>query len=182
MAQAARKDRARGTMQGGNVAGGLGVDLEFFESILVPNVMLYGFLGLQPTPTGCRIEPRLPKAWPSLTITRIHLQGAVLAMSLLELVVDFLIMIIVLFFLLKDGHAIVTALHGPETVTQFSVGLEQPHFGPGQGLFDSAHAGIVDVADPAGLVDEAQQEGRIKRCEFTQGQAFGAEDLHETRQ
>jgi len=38
-------------------------------------------------------------------------QGAVLAMSLLELVVDFLIMIIVLFFLLKDGHAIVTALH-----------------------------------------------------------------------
>jgi hypothetical protein len=75
------KDRARGTMQGGNVAGGLGVDTEFFESILVPNVMLYGFLGLQPTATGCRIEPRLPTAWPSLTIDRIHLHGAVLTIT-----------------------------------------------------------------------------------------------------
>jgi hypothetical protein len=34
-------------MQGGNVAGGLGLDKEFFESILVPQVMLYGFLGLR---------------------------------------------------------------------------------------------------------------------------------------
>lgn len=37
-------------------------------------------------------------------------QGAVLAMNLLELVLNFLIMIIVLFFLLKDGRAIVAAL------------------------------------------------------------------------
>ncbi len=36
----------------GNVAGGLGVDTEFFDSILVPNVMLHGFLGLQPSATG----------------------------------------------------------------------------------------------------------------------------------
>ena len=48
------KDPARGTMQGGNVAGGLGLDREFFESILVPQVMLYGFLGF------CAHARRLP--------------------------------------------------------------------------------------------------------------------------
>ena len=38
-------------------------------------------------------------------------QGAVLAMNLLELVMNFLIMFIMLFFLLKDGPAIVKVLH-----------------------------------------------------------------------
>ena len=71
-------DPARGTMQGGNVPGGLGVDMEFFESILVPQVMLYGFLGFTPTVEGGAIAPRLPRDWPSLTITRIHLHGHVL--------------------------------------------------------------------------------------------------------
>ncbi len=75
------QDATRGTMQGGNVAGGLGLDREFFESVLVPNVMLYGFMGLQPTVGGCRLEPRLPKAWPSLTITRVHLRDHVLAIT-----------------------------------------------------------------------------------------------------
>ena len=50
-------DPARGTMQGGNVPGGLGLDKEFFESILVPQVMLYGFLGFRPTADGCEISP-----------------------------------------------------------------------------------------------------------------------------
>ncbi len=72
------KDPARGTMQGGNVPGGLGIDLEFFESILVPQVMLYGFLGFRPTAAGCEMAPRLPSNWPSLTITRIHLHDHVL--------------------------------------------------------------------------------------------------------
>ncbi|MCA9263338.1 MAG: hypothetical protein KDA60_05795 [Planctomycetales bacterium] len=71
------RDADRGTLQGGNVPGGLGVDREFFESILVPQVMLYGFLGFQPTVDGCSISPRLPKDWPSLTITRIHLHDRV---------------------------------------------------------------------------------------------------------
>ena len=71
-------DPARGTMQGGNVPGGLGLDREFFESVLVPQVMLYGFLGLKPTVDGCEISPRLPGDWPSLTITRIHLHDHVL--------------------------------------------------------------------------------------------------------
>ena len=72
------KDPSRGTMQGGNVPGGLGLDKEFFESILVPQVMLYGFLGLHPTADGFRLEPELPKDWPELTITRIHLHERVL--------------------------------------------------------------------------------------------------------
>ena len=71
-------DPSRGTMQGGNVPGGLGLDKEFFESILVPQVMLYGFLGFQPTADGCAISPRLPADWPSLCITRIHLHDHVL--------------------------------------------------------------------------------------------------------
>jgi hypothetical protein len=72
------KDPARGTMQGANVAGGLGLDKEFFESVLVPQVMLYGFLGFQPTADGFSIAPRLPSDWPELTITRIHLHDHVL--------------------------------------------------------------------------------------------------------
>ncbi|HEX3996929.1 MAG TPA: hypothetical protein VHX65_00075 [Pirellulales bacterium] len=68
----------RGTLQGGNVAGGIGVDREFFESILVPQVMLYGFLGVRPTTSGCDINPQLPHDWPELTITRIHLHDHVL--------------------------------------------------------------------------------------------------------
>ncbi len=75
------KDPARGTMQGGNVPGGLGLDKEFFESILVPQVMLYGFLGFEPTPEGFRLHPRLPKAWPELTITRVHLHEQVVDLT-----------------------------------------------------------------------------------------------------
>jgi len=71
-------DAARGTMQGANVAGGLGIDKEFFESVLVPQVMLYGFLGFSPTADGFRIDPKLPKDWPSLRVTRIHLHNVVI--------------------------------------------------------------------------------------------------------
>jgi len=63
------------------VAGALGLDREFFESILVPQVMLYGFLGFKPTVGGCEIPPRLPSDWPSLTIARIHLHDHVLDVS-----------------------------------------------------------------------------------------------------
>lgn len=69
---------SRGTMQGGNVAGGLGLDKEFFESILPPQVMLYGFLGLEPTVDGCVVDPRLPSDFKELSITRIHLHDHVL--------------------------------------------------------------------------------------------------------
>lgn len=72
------KDSARGSLQGGGAAGGLGLDHEFFESVLVPQVMLYGFLGFRPTPAGFAIAPQLPTDWPELTVTRIHLHDWVL--------------------------------------------------------------------------------------------------------
>jgi hypothetical protein len=75
------KDPSRGTMQGGNVPGGLGIDREFFESILVPQVMLYGFLGFEPRPSGFKIHPRLPEDWPALTITRVRLHDQVMSLT-----------------------------------------------------------------------------------------------------
>jgi hypothetical protein len=66
------KDGKRGTLQGGGTPGGLGLDKEFFESILVPQVMINGFLGFKPQGDGFEIAPRLPTDWPSLKITRIH--------------------------------------------------------------------------------------------------------------
>jgi hypothetical protein len=74
-------DPARGTMQGANVAGGLGLDKEFFESVLPANVMLYGFLGLRPTATGLAVRPNLPKDWPSLTITNVRLHEHTLTVT-----------------------------------------------------------------------------------------------------
>jgi hypothetical protein len=72
------KDPARGSLQGGNSAGGLGLDKEFIESVLAPQVMLYGFLGFHPTYDGLKISPHLPKDWPELTVTRIHLHDRVI--------------------------------------------------------------------------------------------------------
>ncbi|WP_162006623.1 glycosyl hydrolase family 65 protein [Roseimaritima sediminicola] len=62
----------RGSLQGGGTPGGLGMDAEFFESVLVPQVMLYGFLGLQPQADHLALDPKLPSSWPELTVTRIH--------------------------------------------------------------------------------------------------------------
>jgi hypothetical protein len=33
--------------------------------------MLYGFLGFQPTVEGCEIAPRLPSAWPEMSVAGI---------------------------------------------------------------------------------------------------------------
>ncbi len=68
----------RGTLQGGGPPGGLGLDCEFFESALEPQVLLYGFLGLRAEPGGLRLDPKLPKEWPSLRINRVHFRDAVL--------------------------------------------------------------------------------------------------------
>lgn len=72
------KAPARGTLQGGGTAGGLGLDHEFFESVLVPQTMIYGFLGFRPRLDGCLIAPRLPDTWPSLTIRSIRLHDVTL--------------------------------------------------------------------------------------------------------
>ncbi len=67
-----------GSMQGGGTAGGLGLDMEFFESALVPQIMLHGFLGFVPRADGFKLDPRLPTDWSELTIDRIDFQGLVL--------------------------------------------------------------------------------------------------------
>lgn len=72
------KDPSRGSLQGGNVPGGLGLDREFIESVLATQSMLCGFLGFRPTCEGFAINPRLPSDWPELTITRVHLHDHVL--------------------------------------------------------------------------------------------------------
>lgn len=61
-----------GRLQGGGTAGGLGLDMEFFESVLVPQVMLYGFLGFQPSADGFTLQPNLPSGWKELRIDRIR--------------------------------------------------------------------------------------------------------------
>jgi hypothetical protein len=71
----------RGTLQGGGTAGGLGLDHEFLESVLVPQVMLQGFLGFRATAAGYEIHPRLPRDWPSLTITGIRFHDEVLTVT-----------------------------------------------------------------------------------------------------
>ena len=71
----------RGTLQGGGPPGGLGLDREFMESVLVPQVMLDGFLGFEPTADGYTLNPQLPSDWPSLTVRDIHLHGQVLTIT-----------------------------------------------------------------------------------------------------
>ncbi len=71
----------RGTLQGGGTAGGLGMDEEFVETLLVPRIMTEGFLGLTAKIDGLRIEPRLPEDWPSLRVSNIAYQGSLLAVS-----------------------------------------------------------------------------------------------------
>ncbi len=66
-----------GTMQGAGTPGGLGLDMEFFESVLVPQVLLDGFLGLRATPEGFAIDPSLPRDWPSLTVSRIRIADSI---------------------------------------------------------------------------------------------------------
>jgi len=67
-----------GTLQGGGTAGGLGLDQEFFESALVPQIMLNGFLGFTPRADGIKLDPRLPSDWPEFTLDRIRFQNLVL--------------------------------------------------------------------------------------------------------
>ncbi len=54
------KTAGRGSLQGGGTAGGLGIDVEFYESILLPSVILDGFLGFAARPAGFALDPRLP--------------------------------------------------------------------------------------------------------------------------
>lgn len=65
------------SLQGGGTAGGLGLDCEFVENILVPQIMLRGFQGLEPRADGISITPNLPSAWPNLTVTRVDFHSMI---------------------------------------------------------------------------------------------------------
>lgn len=54
---------------------------EFLESVLVPQVMLHGFLGFHANADGYELHPRLPKDWPSLTISGIRFHDRVLTIT-----------------------------------------------------------------------------------------------------
>ena len=60
------------TLQGGGTAGGLGIDYEFFESSLVPSIVVYGLMGIEARPDDrLVIAPRLPKACPRMSISNL---------------------------------------------------------------------------------------------------------------
>ncbi len=63
------------TLQGGGTAGGLGIDHEFWESSLVPSIVVYGFLGLDPDATSLVIRPKLPKACPTMGVSDVLYRG-----------------------------------------------------------------------------------------------------------
>ncbi|HEU5117891.1 MAG TPA: hypothetical protein VFT74_14790 [Isosphaeraceae bacterium] len=71
----------RGTLQGGGPPGGLGMDHEFMESVMVPQVMLYGFLGVEPKLGTLSIRPNLPSTWPSLTVTNVQINDWVVDLT-----------------------------------------------------------------------------------------------------
>ena len=72
-------DGKRGTtLQGGGTAGGLGIDHEFFESSLLPAIVVYGFLGLDPRPDSLAIRPRLPAQCPEMGIDNVLYRGTLL--------------------------------------------------------------------------------------------------------
>lgn len=67
--------RARGgTLQGANVGGGLGIENEFFESVMVPRALFDGFAGFTALPDGFRLDPHLPRGWPDLAVENVRFQ------------------------------------------------------------------------------------------------------------
>lgn len=71
----------RGTLQGGGTAGGLGMDQEFVESLLLARTMTEGFLGIKAHTDGLEISPRLAPDWPSLNIKGIVFRQSELSIT-----------------------------------------------------------------------------------------------------
>lgn len=70
------KDGKRGTtLQGGGTAGGIGIDYEFFESSLLPSIVVYGFLGINPKGDELHIKPSLPSSCPDMGISNLLYKG-----------------------------------------------------------------------------------------------------------
>lgn len=61
--------------------GGLGLDREFGESVLIPQFLLSGLAGYRPRMDGFSLNPALPSGMPSLTITRVRALGVLLDLT-----------------------------------------------------------------------------------------------------
>ncbi len=69
-------DGAQGaTLQGGGTAGGLGIDHEFYESSLIPAIVVRGFLGITATPIALHVQPALPEACPHMEARNVLYRG-----------------------------------------------------------------------------------------------------------
>jgi hypothetical protein len=66
------------TMQGSGTAGGIGIDMEFVETLLVPYTMIEGFMGFKANPEGFKLTPNLPDSWPSYEIKGLRYRNYVL--------------------------------------------------------------------------------------------------------
>jgi hypothetical protein len=63
------------TLQGAGTAGGIGVDAEFWESSLIPSIVIGGFLGVRPSAEGLTIKPRLPQSCPEMGVSNLLYRG-----------------------------------------------------------------------------------------------------------
>jgi len=66
------------TLQGCGTPGGLGIDCEFFESSLLPSILVYGFIGINPKPEKLEIAPFLPSHINKFTIRNLKYRESVL--------------------------------------------------------------------------------------------------------
>jgi len=65
-----------GVLQGAGTLGGLGIDMEFFESSLVPAIVTYGFMGLKViNGDTLYIDPQLPQAVPIMGVKNLFFHG-----------------------------------------------------------------------------------------------------------
>ncbi len=65
-----------GKLQGGGPPGGLGLDREFVESLLMPTAFLYGFMGVDALEDGILdVRPQLPKTWDYATVRGARYHG-----------------------------------------------------------------------------------------------------------
>lgn len=79
-----------GSLQGSGTPGGLGMDAEFFESALAPQIVIDGFLGFEAMSDGFALNPRLPSAWPELTIDRIRFHDLTLRIKTTDKLIEVL--------------------------------------------------------------------------------------------
>jgi hypothetical protein len=74
----------RGTLQGCGTPGGLGIDCEFSESLLVPMAIVEGLAGFDPSLEGLRFSPKLSDEVPALHIHGLSVHGHVVDVKMTQ--------------------------------------------------------------------------------------------------